>query len=190
MNTKLVNALVFVGGAIVGSIVTWQLVKETYRKLAEEEIASVKEHYRKRYDEPQQSEPEHYDRRDTPSEEARTSFAEYSDITRSYISPDEEQVEYVTEPYVISPELFGEREGYEVKSLTYYADGILADDQGNIVQDADDIVGTEFVDHLGDYEDDAVHIRSEWAQCDFEILAVETRYSDIKNRSPHQKEVK
>lgn len=198
MNTKLVNALLFAGGAAIGSILTWQLVKETYKKLAEEEIASVKEYYKGRYSEPQQSEPTKGDtevpvrshRHDMTSEEKET-VHRYSELTRSYVPVENEQdVEYVTDPYVIAPELFGEREDYETKSLTYYADGILADDRGNIVTDADDVVGTDFKDHFGDYEDDAVHIRSEWAQCDFEIIAVEANYADIRPGNPHQREVK
>lgn len=198
LDSKLVSTLLFIGGAAIGSVVTWQLVKETYRKMAEEEIASVKEYYKGRYSEPQPSEPTKSDtevpvrahRHDMTPEEKETVYR-YSELTRSYVPTDEEQdVEYVTDPYVIAPELFGECEGYETKSLTYYADGILADDKGNIVDDADDVVGTDFKDHFGDFEDDAVHIRSEWAQCDFEIIAVETRYSDIKPRNPRQMEVK
>ena len=41
MNNKLIGAIAFVTGAAVGSIVTWKLVETKYRKLAEEEIASV-----------------------------------------------------------------------------------------------------------------------------------------------------
>lgn len=198
MNTKLTSALIFVGGAAIGSIVTWQLVKESYRKLAEQEIASVREYYRGRYEGPQQSEPTkgetnkpaYLSKREITKEETEM-VNTYSDLAKPYISPDNEQeIEYETEPYVISPDLFGELDGYATMSLTYYADGVLADDQGNVMHDADDVVGKDFAEHIGDYEPDAVHIRSDWNQCDYEILAVTDKYADISNKNPHQMEVK
>lgn len=198
MNNKLVNALMFAGGAAIGSILTWQLVKDAYRKLAEEEIASVKEHYRKRYEGPQQSEPTkgetdksaYLTKREMTQEEKET-VTQYADLTKSYISSENEQeVEYDSEPYVIKPELFGELPDYNAVSLTYYADGVLADDEGNVVTDADDVVGKDFADHIGDYEPDAVHIRNDWNQCDYEILSVFDRYEDIYQKDPHQMEVK
>lgn len=197
MNTKLTSALIFVGGAAIGSIVTWQLVKEAYRKLAEEEIASVREHYKGRYDGPQQSEPtkgetnksEYLSKREITKEEQEM-VTNYSNLTKPYISPETEQeIEYDSEPYVISPDLFGELPDYNAVSLTYYADGVLADDEGNVMTDADDVVGKDFADHIGDYEPDAVHIRNDWNQCDYEILAVNDRYADISHNNPHQMEV-
>ena len=41
MNNKLIGAIGFIAGAAVGSVITWKLVETKYRKLAEEEIASV-----------------------------------------------------------------------------------------------------------------------------------------------------
>lgn len=197
MNTKLTSALIFVGGAAIGSIVTWQLTKETYRKLAAEEIASVREYYRGRYEGPQQSEPTKgetnksaYLSKREPTKEETEMVTNYSNLTKAYTSPENEQeVEYETEPYVISPDLFGELPDYNAVSLTYYADGVLADDEGNVMTDADDVVGKDFADHIGDYEPDAVHIRSDWNQCDYEILAVTDRYEDIHKKDPHQMEV-
>lgn len=197
MNTKLTSALIFVGGAAIGSIVTWQLVKESYRKLAEQEIASVREYYKGRYEGPQQSEPTqgetnksaYLSKREITKEETEM-VTKYSTLTDAYISPENKQdVEYDTEPYVISPDLFGELDGYETMSLTYYADGVLVDDQGDVMHDADDVVGKDFAEHIGDYEPDAVHIRNDWNQCDYEILAVTDRYADIPHADPHQMEV-
>lgn len=198
MNTKLASALIFVGGAAIGSIVTWQLVKETYRKLAAQEIASVREYYRGRYEGPQQSEPTKdetdnstYLKKREPTQDETETITNYANLTKAYTSPEDEQkVEYDSEPYVISPDLFGELPDYNAVSLTYYADGVLADDDGNVVTDADDVVGKDFADHIGDYEPDAVHIRNDWNQCDYEILSVFDRYEDIHQKDPHQMEVK
>ena len=41
--------LIFAAGVAIGSAVTWKLVKDKYKKLADEEIASVKEVWSKKY---------------------------------------------------------------------------------------------------------------------------------------------
>ena len=187
MNTKIVNAVMFAGGAVIGSIATWQLVKETYRKIANEQIQETRDYYKGKYDGPQQSEPtdihpaaleRHGEREDTGARiQERKS---YEEIASTYIQPEDKMgVEYTTEPYVISPEDFGECDGFQTVCLTYYADKILAyDADDQIVQDADMIVG-DFEEHIGDYEDDAVHIRNEWNMTDYEILCSEKKYSEI-----------
>ena len=198
MNSKLVNAIVFAVGAAVGSIVTWQFAKYTCDKLIAEERQAIREYYKGRYEETEEGEPEPktvdvgtsaYLCKREITEEERQDVRKYSDITRSYVSPETEQdVEYCPEPAFICPEDFGDEEGYEVVNLTYYADKILADNNGKIVQDAETIVG-DFEEHIGDYEVDAVHIRNDWNQCYYEILAVEDKYHDIYGPNPHQKEV-
>ena len=81
-------------------------------------------------------------------------------------------------PYVISPDEFSENEDYETESLTYYSDGILADDRDNII-DIDMVVGRESLNHFGEYEDDSVFVRNEELKTDYEILLDTRRYSDI-----------
>lgn len=41
--------LIFAAGVVIGSAVTWKLVKDKYKKLADEEIASVKEVWSKKH---------------------------------------------------------------------------------------------------------------------------------------------
>ena len=42
------NVLIFVLGAATGSVITWKLVEQKYKKIADEEIASVKERFKNR----------------------------------------------------------------------------------------------------------------------------------------------
>lgn len=42
------NVFIFLGGAAIGSLITWKYVETKYKKLAEEEIASVKELYKEK----------------------------------------------------------------------------------------------------------------------------------------------
>ena len=75
--------------------------------------------------------------------------------------------------YSIDPQEFGEFEDYGRIFLTYYSDGVLADENDEIMDDEDiDIsVGSDFADHFGEYEEDSVHIRNDRLKCDYEILA-------------------
>lgn len=72
-------------------------------------------------------------------------------------------------PYVIKPEEFGDIEGYGTISLSYYADGILADENDEIVDSPEDTVGIDFMKHFGEYADDVVYIRNDAKWCDYEI---------------------
>ena len=91
-------------------------------------------------------------------------------------------------PYVISPEEFGEFEEYEKISLTYYADKVLADENDEEVDDVDEIVGEESLNHFGEYEDDSVFVRNDRLKCDYEILLDQRNYSDVAKTMPHRVE--
>ena len=84
-------------------------------------------------------------------------------------------------PYVISPDEFGEMEDedYDKVSFTYYADGVLADEYDEIVENIDEIIGEESLTHFGEYEDDSVFVRNDKLKCDYEILLDQRNYSDI-----------
>ena len=86
-------------------------------------------------------------------------------------------------PYVISPEEFDELEGYTPISLTYFADGVLADENGVIVDDVEEIIG-DALDHFGEYEEDAVFARNDAKRCDYEILKDERTYAEFRKTLP------
>lgn len=73
---------------------------------------------------------------------------------------------------VIAPEDFGlmDEDGFTSEELMYFADGILVNEDDEIIENADSLVGTEFADHFGEYEDDSVYIRNYANKTDFCIL--------------------
>ena len=81
-------------------------------------------------------------------------------------------------PYVISPDEFGELDDYDLISLTYYADEVLADDIDEIVEDVDDVVGLDSLTHFGEYEPDSVFVRNDRLKADYEILLDERTYPE------------
>lgn len=110
----------------------------------------------------------------------------YTDYSRSVEEKKGEA--FVEKPYVISPEEFGEFEEYEKISLTYYADKVLADENDEEVDDVDEIVGEESLNHFGEYEDDSVFVRNDRLKCDYEILLDQRNYSDVAKTMPHRVE--
>ena len=52
----------------------------------------------------------------------------------------------------------------------YYADGVVTDDEREIVDDWADLIGPDFMTHFGEYEDDSVFVRNTVLKADYEIL--------------------
>lgn len=194
MNTTIKYISTFITGVGIGSAVTYKLLKVKYEKFAQEQIDSVKETYQRRYShEAHETDDEIAERADEDfvDEKADISvsdyakrlkdlgYTKYSDISRD---KDEEkeggQKPMIDKPYVIPPEEFGEFEDYECISLTYYADKVLTDDNDELVEDVDDVVGLDSLNHFGEYEDDSVHVRNDRLKCDYEILYDPRNYSD------------
>ena len=67
---------------------------------------------------------------------------------------------------------------YDIISLTYYADGILADDEGNIIN-VDETVGSFALTQFGEYDEDAIHVRNTKLEIDYEVLLDERHYSEV-----------
>ena len=207
MNNKFIVFMMFIFGAAVGSAVTYKYVKEKYEQIAQEEIDSVKELFSKRGIEDRDDEPKDTSNirsraemaKDKPSvaeyaaklrEQGYTNYSNPGTVADEDAEPDsekEEENESMSndKPYTISPEEFGEMYDYEKISLTYYADGILADDDDELVDDIEEVVGAESLTKFGEYEDDSVFVRNDRLKCDYEILLDQRKYSDVIQKGPH-----
>lgn len=199
MNKTIFNVFIFAAGAAIGSAVTWKVVKTKYEQLAQEEIDSVKETFARlskgQSDSDDSDDTETAeDEEDSDSESNNADLAKYADLLDHYRSADENEQRggagpLMKKPYVISPDMYGEEDGYETVTLTYYADGVLEDDYYNVVDDVECMVGLDFMNHFDEYEDDpdSVYVRDESAMMDYEILRDQRKYSDTKPmEQPHQ----
>ena len=192
----------FVAGAAVGSVATWFVVKKKYEKIAQEEINSVKEVFSKREFGSKVKEMTNAGEEFVKGLQAgimqaaeqakdKPDLVQYAAMVQKYggnIGEEKEAHMKEKYPYVISPEEFGEFDDYEKISLTYYADGVLADDNNEVVDDVEDIVG-DAPDHFGEYEDDSVFVRCDERKCDYEILLDQRTFSEVSDSNPHQVEV-
>lgn len=175
MNNILSKCFIFAAGAAIGSAVAWKIVKTKYEKIANEEIESVREMYAKRAAKEEdivEEEP------DADVDEELVERSEYSRIIEDaeYGEPDEEVEDDMVGPYVIPPDDFDE-EGYDTMSLYYYDDGVLENmHTKEVIENVDELVGTESLTHFGEYEDDSVFVRNDRLRLDIEILRVSGNY--------------
>lgn len=187
MSGTLSKVFIFAAGAAVGALVSWRILQPYYKKIADEEIESVIKQFSGDKSECDESDDREEDR-DTDFEH---DISEYSDVLRGegYASiPKGKEMDYVTKPYVISPEDFGELEDYDQRTLFYYADGVLTDDEDNPIEDVDGVVGRGSLTHFGEYEDDSVHVRNDRFRTDYEILRELNNYADVVKTKPHHAE--
>ena len=187
MNNTLSKVLIFTAGVAIGSVVTWKLVENKYKKIAQEEIDSVKEVFsRKKKEESAVEEPnDDIYGEDEPVKKEKTARQlekeEYEDLIErsSYISYSDKKEEINMEkPYIISPEEYEEGD-YDRETLDYYeGDGVLVDAFGEIVDDVAETVGEDFSSRFGEYEQDTVYVRNDITEIDYEILRVFGNYSE------------
>lgn len=184
--------IAFVLGATAGSLITWKLLERKYKQIADEEIESVREYYRGRDKAFEQLEDdkkriddifdrnlkEQYVEEKTSYNKLVTDLGYASDDATLVVDQGDESIA----PYVIAPEEFGDMPGFDTESWTYYADGIVANDDNEIISDLENIIG-DGLEHFGEYEDDSVCVRNENLRCDYEILKHNKTFGEILNRS-------
>lgn len=185
---KSTNFISFIFGGLMGSVATWYFIKRKYEKIAEDEIESVRQAFR---DDMEQIEKKLEDEMDSKySKKINDTILK----TMEYKTSDEEfnRVNDATNknnfpaPYVIKPEDFGEFDNYEQISLIYYkGDNVLCDEMNELVDDVEETVGVDSLEHFGEYEDDAVYVRNDIHKCDYEILADSRKYSEVIKEKKH-----
>lgn len=164
MNNKI---MIFSLGVAVGAVASWFVAKEKYRKIADDEIASVKEVFQRKKKEDAELAEENktycglVDAYDTES-------ADDDDVEEN---KDDSNLDYCP-PYIIHPDDYGQDTDNEVTVLMWYGNDILTDTYGLNVDDIDNTVGREFIDHFGENseEPDVVYVRNNRLEMDYQIL--------------------
>lgn len=209
MMSTLNKVIIFAAGAVIGSLVAWKLTKTKYEKIMIEEEQSLREYYNKkvkiiedtatdlhdsyqhREDELRKNLEEKNDKeqetvQDTNEVDNKVFFDRYTEILNGYTSSLEEQHlnENTNEntndkPYVVSPDEFGDADDYDIITLNYYADGVVADDWNDPIEDIGATIGEDFASHYGEYEEDVVYVRNDRLKVEYEILRSNQRYEDM-----------
>lgn len=187
MNSKVTYPVVFIAGAAVGAMISWRFLKTRYEHIAQEEIDSVKAVYSKKAT---NNTANSADTETKDDEHAADVAKDISQMIRTieknrYSNKTEKEEKVDKDPYVISPDEFGDEDEYTICSLTYYADGVLVDENDEPVNNVDELVGEDSLNHFGEYEDDSVYVRNDILRCDFEILLDNRTYSDVLKEKPY-----
>lgn len=197
-------------GFSAGFFVSKSVYKKKYEKYADEEIESVKKVYEKHFA-PNEEAPKSKEETAASSKKfvSKSTLDEpldggddsaplkksakkpaYTDYAAKYGAPTDPNVKpapHVKEAmapkniYILTPEEF-QSSGYDVRTLYYYKDGVLADDDYNVIKTPIELVGPDALKSFGRYEDDAVYVRNEVLKVDFEILLSSNSYLDV---APH-----
>jgi hypothetical protein len=190
----------FAVGAAIGSAVTWKIVKTKYEQIVQEELESIREAFVKIDSDEQEQTDERDDedcqensptqtnmsRLEAVKKERKDDEAEYGTLVSNYTSEKGGSIMMEKEPYVISPYDFGEIDDYHQIELTYYSDDTLEDDEGNIVKDVDELIGSKALYTFGEYEDDAVFVRNERLRTDFQILKDYRTFAEARSIGPNR----
>lgn len=197
MNDKLSSAIIFCGGVFIGGFLTWDFFKTKYKKIADEEIASVKETFEHREPRPDKNYKveealkvnDEYINVSPGVAERITQIIDsngYRNYSNTAIETDKKggtaDME-LKQPYVITPEQYEDNVDYTKVSLTWYNDEVLEDDWGNIL-DPDDVIGSEALKTFGQYEKDSVFVRDDDEQIDYEILLDTSSYKETYGHDP------
>lgn len=175
MNDILKCGLAFIVGAVTAAIVTNKVVDKKYRQISDDEINSMKEYYKKKYEQVPDPEAKSNEEEKEPEEEPSIDelYQRYEDaVCKKYYKPilDDEESETAGKPYVIPPNELGDTD-YEIVEMVYYgADAVLADDDDKEVTDFDDLIGSDSINRIGEYDVPSVCVRNDRLQKDFEIL--------------------
>ena len=208
--SKLLYFVSFAAGAAIGAFAMHHYIYESYIERTQEEVDSVKRVFESKLADAEKKvstmpvqlkgKVEELEKKKlAESNRNKPSIIEYADqIKRAgYVDyaktnttkPSKE--DNVDRPIVIAPDVFGEDDSYTLISLTYYEpDGILADENDDVVDDIEETVGEDFADYFGDYEEDSVYIQNDSKKCYYEILRSYGEYEGDAPTKPKPVEIK
>ena len=197
MNRKLSNVLLFAAGVAVGSLVTWRYFKTKY-EVVEDEIEEKTEETEgetETEDEDPEVSESKMSYKKPPLMEYVKMVEDNGYVPKTHMEEVKEEIangewddKDVYEPFIIRPEEYGELHAYETLSLNYYADGVLTDELDNPIEDVESLVPADFADHFGEYDDNAVFVRNDNLECDYEILRDLRKFTDVVGEYPYPTE--
>lgn len=184
------KALIFIGGAVTGSLVSWYFTKKKYETLAENEIAKMREGYRQKNKElaerarikPDISEvvkdqitihKEDVDL-DEKEENLIAKYAEESEPTgEENISPNDDVIEFIDDSE------FASMNGYEKVNLVLYEDDVLANEISDDIVLVEDTVGQQAIDDFKHYNPEAFYVRNNQLMTEYEITRDHRTYEEV-----------
>lgn len=184
MNKQIIGKImIFIGGLAVGALGSYKYLENKFRKLADEEIASVQEYAKRQIQKTDKK------AKDDILESQMSLINENGEIEPYYDVQDivdvdmlkENQEENLKEPFIITMEQFNdEMFHFDKENLTFYErDGVFTNDQDEIMDNINYLIGDahHYFGYLPEYPD-FVYVRNYRVATDFELQRVDASFSD------------
>lgn len=198
---KLSHVIAFVAGAAVGYFATNYLLKDKYEKRFQQEVSSTIEAFKTNKNEGYNKNNEvtlKDEKLKTVSDEVvvadikeyaknigKHDYSEVKDDEPSEENKDD-GIDH-TKPYVITEEEVDAYMNYSITQWNYYADGVLTDENNEVVEDVSTTIGKEAFEHLKKTSESAIYVRNDLLELDYEILKNEMTYAELLEEKPYLK---
>ena len=195
MNKGLIASLSFLAGGAVGYFIAKRSLNEACEQMIQDEVRNVKEAFRKslnneqaqRFDKAMNSKGKSDDN------SIETEKERYKEAIRQSYRPEsktEQQLHDMAEklrPRVIKPDEYGEKDNYEQVTFLLLADGTIVNDEEKALTnvEVEQSIGSECLNHFGEYEEDSVFVRNDALKTDYEVLKDLRTYKDILRKKPY-----
>lgn len=195
---KLYVFLAFVAGGVCGVLGTKTYFEDLYRRQYEEDLESVKKvwTYKKPAEEDVKEDDEPVLVKGNHENEMyqyakilqKSGYVNYSDtpVDRSEMTAPEVYTppENYKDPYPIPPDILGS-DGYDQITLFYTEDKVLLNEDDTKVDNIEDVVGLDSLNHFGEYEEDVLYVRNERLRTDYEVLMDPRTYPQVLEERPY-----
>lgn len=195
---KLYVFLAFVAGGVCGVLGTKTYFEDLYRRQYEEDLESVKKVWT--YKKPVKDDAKKEDEPVLDKEPRENEMYQYAKILqkKGYINYSDTPVdtsemtapevyaplENYKDPYPIPPDILGS-DGYDQITLFYTEDKVLLNEDDTKVDNIEDIVGLDSLNHFGEYEEDVLYVRNERLRTDYEVLMDPRTYPQVLEERPY-----
>ena len=117
--------------------------------------------------------------------EVMTRKADTRDSRASERHSERGNIEY-PEPYGISGDdfLYDNKEFSKITLMYYKVDGVLATENGDVIEDVPFVIGEYWKNEIGKYDDDVAYIRNEKAGSDYEVVCEDLEYAQVYEEAP------
>lgn len=178
-----------VSGGSIAAVICKKKYEKMYREQYEAAVKSVKETYSVPVEKPEEDSPSVEDVADNiPDDSLRRELAALTEKYRTgsdFEMADPLRIPSKQEPYILEPDQYGDEPDYEQISLTYYADGKLADEDDDLVENIPLILGEEWRERFDKYDEDCVYVRNDARHCDYEITRDFRKYIEVVEERPY-----
>lgn len=182
------NLLIFGAGLSIGAFSSWCFTKKKYEKIAQEEISEMRSFYKKKQEELSEKNKTKPPIEDISQREFYEEKPEIHNIDIRKLNQiveengyEEKEVSHTVGDSIIMIDdgEFASYNGYEKLNLVLYSDDVLADEVSDDIYLIDDTIGLDAADILKLDRPEAVYVRNEETQTEYEVTWDNRTYGEV-----------